>query len=237
MSLKETSGTNTSGLWKWSALSSSTTELVNVPLIVCLLPSRHIFRFFLWASVNYWTIKVWSYLVCLCSGAQCAASSWSCIFLAFQAQVTICRVILGYLYRVAFGVKRLKGNPTVFQPLSEESCLLRSVRYIMVNELAPDCRYWHQMWVRNVWVRVSCQRNLSRTRKKLVVWVLPGNADSISIIWWKIPQIPPVGDTPVGILYIIAVPVVCPVLVRLTGDIKFYGTNVTKNCPTNIRCR
>ena len=63
-----------------------------------------------------------------------------------------------------------------------------------------------------VGVRVDRERDLAGAGEELVAEVLPGDADPVSVVRGKVAEISPVGHTPVGVLHVVTVAVVCSVL-------------------------
>ena len=93
-----------------------------------------------------------AYLVDLFPRAQSTARSGSCarpcVLLAFDAKVPISDVILGNLDGVTLRVERVKCHPAALEPLAQVARHLRRVRDVVVDKLAPDGCYRHEvgMW-------------------------------------------------------------------------------------------
>ena len=96
---------------------------------------------------------------------------------------------------------------------------LWSVRHVVLNELAPDGGDGHEVRVGTVAVRVDGDRDVSGRAQESAVFSLPGHADAVRVVGRQVPQIPPVGHAPIGVLHIVAVPVVGSVLSRLARKV------------------
>ena len=79
------------------------------------------------------------------SAACPGSSARPCVLLAFDTKVPISDVILGNLDGVALRVEGVEGHPTALEPLAEVAGHLRSVRDVVVDELAPDRCHSHQV--------------------------------------------------------------------------------------------
>ena len=111
---------------------------------------------------------------------------------------------------------------------------LWSVRHVMLNELAPDCGDGHEVRVGTVAVRVDGDRNVSGRAQKSAVFSLPGYADAVRVVGGQVPQIPSVGDAPIGVLHIVAVTVVGSVLSRLTWKVDLDLTEGAEFGPPHV---
>ena len=84
------------------------------------------------------------------SAACPGSSARPCVLLAFDTEIPVSGVILRDLDGVALRVERVEGHPAALEPLAEVAGHLRSVRDVVVDELAPDCRHSHQVGMREV---------------------------------------------------------------------------------------
>ena len=95
-----------------------------------------------------------SYLVDLFPWAKRAACPGSrarpCVLLAFDTEVPVSGVILRDLDGVALRVERVECHPAALEPLAKVAGHLRSVRDVVVDELAPDRCDSHQVGMREV---------------------------------------------------------------------------------------
>ena len=76
------------------------------------------------------------------------SSARPCVLLAFDTKVPISDVILGNLDGVALRVEGVKRHSTALESLAEVAGHLWRVRDVVVDKLAPDGSYSHQvgMW-------------------------------------------------------------------------------------------
>ena len=113
----------------------------------------------------------------------------------------------------------MESDAATLEPLAQKAGHLWSVGQVVVSELAPDSRHGHQVRVRQVGVRVDREGDLPGAGEELVAEVLPGDADPISVVRGEVAEISPVGHSPVGVLHVVTVTVVCSVLPGL----KIFG--------------
>ena len=92
-----------------------------------------------------------SYLIDLLSWTQGAAcsrgSSGPGVFLTLQPELLVEGIVFGNFDWVALGVEVIKLDVAALEPLAEVSGLLRRVRHVVRDELAPHGRDHHQVRV------------------------------------------------------------------------------------------
>ena len=84
----------------------------------------------------------------------------------------------------------------------------------------------HQVRVRQVRVGVDREGDLPGAGQELVVEVLPGDADAVSVVRGKVAEISPVGHSPVRVLHVVTVTIVGSVLpgLQIVRSEKYYFT-------------
>ena len=106
----------------------------------------------------------------------------------------------------------MESDAATLEPLAQKAGHLWRVRQVVVSELSPDSRNGHQVRVRQVRVGVDREGDLPGAGQELVVEVLPGDADPVSVVRGKVAEISPVGHSPVRVLHVVTVTIVGSIL-------------------------